>query len=367
MSKSSFLKICTAAIAGSIIGISYERFAPIPLDWTFPGPQLVAAWSRTNNNNNLNINNDKLDQISPAGKYSALPETNPKVSAEFFKASSKYGLPSKDNLRLFNDYILSYDRRLRSPNWVMEHITPDKLEYNEQISRNNSRFLEDPTIHEYFRAKHNDFTNTGFDRGHMAAAANHKANQEDLDQTFALSNISPQVPEFNRGGWEKLERYVRYLAKRSKNLYVVTGPLYVPMKARDGNLYVTYRVLGNNHISVPTHYYKVILYEIDGKRMAMEAFMMPNDQRSDERINLNDYRIPIDRLDTIERAAGVIFFDQLPRKLAEQPLALPSSFRDDRNIRKRVAPKAGSLPPPSPPGGLSNQGGDMPMPVPVQA
>lgn len=345
MVNTSFLKICTAALAGSILGIVYERMPPVH-DWSVPGPQVVAAFSRTTNNNHNN--NNKFDDVVTSGR-GAITEVNPKLSAENFKHSAKYGLPSKDNLRLFNDYILSYDRRLRAPAWVIEHITPHKLQDQEGTNRNRSRFVEDHTVHEYFRAKNQDFLNSGFDRGHMAAAANHKQNQDDMDQTFVYTNISPQVPEFNRGGWEKLERYVRYLAKRSRNLYVVTGPLYLPKEARDGNLYVTYRVLGNNHISVPTHHFKVILYEIgNDKGMAMEAFMMPNDPKVNENVSINDYRVPINRLDVIERASGVIFFDQLNRDKTEQPLTLPSGFRDEPyNARKRTLPKPSDLPVPA--------------------
>lgn len=341
MVSRGLIKLCTAAIAGSIIGITFERLPPIG-DWSI-GPQTVSAFSSTINRNPKN--EDKLDSFLTA---SGIPDLSVKAGAENLKASAKYGLPSKDNLRIFNDYILSYDRRLRAPAWVIEHLTPDKLKDRESTNRNRSRFYEDNAIHEYFRAKNADFTNSGYDRGHMAAAANHKMNQEDMDQTFAYSNISPQFPEFNRGGWEKLERYVRYLAKRSKELYVVTGPLYLPMKAKDGNLYVTYRVLGSNHISVPTHYFKVILYETKENRMVLEAFLMPNDNRLDESISINDYRVPINRLDIIERSSGVIFFEQLIRDKVDQPRSLPNGFRDDRNLkRKRLVEPPPMIPSPA--------------------
>lgn len=328
----SFIRLCTAALAGSLIGIAYERLPPIT-DWQV-GPKTVDALSSsiTPRSNNHNVHRGDTEN-----RHRGLPDIDAKVSAENLKHSAKYGLPSKDNLRLFNDYILSYDRRLRAPAWVLEHLTAEKLEDKSLTDRNRSNFVEDLAIHEYFRAKNADFTNSGYDRGHMAAAGNHKNSQDDLDQTFAYSNISPQKPQFNRGGWEKLERYVRYMAKRSRNLYVVTGPLYLPLKARDGNLYVTYRVLGNDHVSVPTHYFKVILYETKQDRLVMEAFLMPNEDNLNDSTPINDYRVPIDRLDVIERASGVIFFDQLVRDKVDKPLALPDNFRDDKRHKKRLA------------------------------
>jgi len=80
---------------------------------------------------------------------------------------------------------------------------------------------------------------SGFDRGHLAPAGNHKKSQELCDETFYLSNISPQVGAgFNRDKWEHLESYVRKLTKRYKNVYVCTGPLYLPKREPDGKSYV---------------------------------------------------------------------------------------------------------------------------------
>lgn len=334
----NLVKFCTAALAGSIIGIAYERWSsPLP-PWISGPPNLFSTALASSSlvpkqpENNLKPRLDSFD-------------LNPKVAGENLKESSKYGLPSKDNIRLFNDFILSYDRRLRAPAWVIEHLTPEKLDKrDESIHRGKSNFKEDKTIHEYFRAQNSDFSGTGFDRGHMAAAGNHKLDQDDLDQTFILSNISPQVPEFNRGGWERLETYVRYIAKRSKNLYVVTGPLYLPLKARNGNLYVTYQVIGKNHVSVPTHYFKVVLYESNDNRLFMEAFLMPNDPSVDERARLDEYRIPIEKIDTIERASGVIFFDQLQRNKIEAPRTLPTDFVDNPRSSRRENRKNPPLP-----------------------
>ena len=45
---------------------------------------------------------------------------------------------------------------------------------------------------------------------------------------------------FNRDKWEHLERYVRGLTKLYKNVYVCTGPLYLPKPEPDGKNYVRY-------------------------------------------------------------------------------------------------------------------------------
>lgn len=320
---SNIVRLCTAAIAGSLIGIAYERLPPNSFDF----PNLMKTVSAASNivpRGGKTINNIEL----PNESFLKKSDIDPIVAGDNLKHSSKFGLPSSDNIRIFNDFVLSYDRRLRSPAWVIEHLTPEKLKDKRLTDRSRSKFHEDPGVHEYFRAKNVDFTHSGYDRGHMAAAGNHKNSQQDLDQTFVFSNISPQVPEFNRGAWERLESYVRWRANRAKNLYVVTGPLFLPQKARDGNLYVTYRVLGNNHISVPTHYFKVFLIETNDDKLVLEAFLMPNDPKLDENTKLDDYRVPIDRLDVIERASGAILFDQIPRNQLEAPTALAPGFKE---------------------------------------
>lgn len=81
----------------------------------------------------------------------------------------------------------------------------------------------------FIRSKNSDYKGSGFDRGHLAAAGNHKWNQKQCEQTFVLSNMAPQVGAgFNRDYWNKLEKHVRKLTKKYPNVYVCTGPLYLP-------------------------------------------------------------------------------------------------------------------------------------------
>lgn len=105
----------------------------------------------------------------------------------------QFGFPGFETLRSRKSYILSYDRRNRVPNWVFEHLTSSRIQYNENVNRNKSEFFEDNSIHPYFRSTNIDYKHSGYDRGHLAAAGNHRSNQEFLDDTFVLSNISPQV------------------------------------------------------------------------------------------------------------------------------------------------------------------------------
>ena len=125
-----------------------------------------------------------------------IPEQSPAVKLQSGSNVSqvmKHGFPSLDNIRSFDDFVLAYDKRNRTAHWVFEHLTREKVKRYEGIDRESSQFKPDDSVHEYFRATNEDYKKSGYDRGHLAAAGNHRWSQQALDQTFHLSNIAPQV------------------------------------------------------------------------------------------------------------------------------------------------------------------------------
>lgn len=227
----------------------------------------------------------------------------------------RFGFPSTDAIRVYGDYILSYDRRNRTANWVFEHLTEESIKRNDKVDRSKCEFTEDEGIHPFFRSQNTDYKRSGFDRGHLAAAGNHNLSQEYMNETFFLSNISPQVGKgFNRDAWKKLEEYVRNLTKTYKNVYVCTGPLYLPRREPDGKIYVKYEVIGNDNVAVPTHFFKVVVSETAERELHLESYIMPNKVISDN-VPLSSFLVPIDR---IERAAGLLFYDKLPSNVIKK-------------------------------------------------
>lgn len=63
----------------------------------------------------------------------------------------QHGFPSLDNIRSLDDFVLSYDKRNRVANWVFEHLTPERVRPNEAVDRSKCDFVEDESIHSYFR------------------------------------------------------------------------------------------------------------------------------------------------------------------------------------------------------------------------
>ena len=108
---------------------------------------------------------------------------------------------------------------------------------------------------EPFRAKLKDYFRSGYDRGHQVPAADAKWSQEAMDDTFALSNMCPQVGNgFNRDYWAHFEDFCRRLTQRYPSVRIVTGPLYLPRKdPTDNKWYVKYEMIGNPpSVAVPT-------------------------------------------------------------------------------------------------------------------
>jgi DNA/RNA endonuclease G (NUC1) len=59
---------------------------------------------------------------------------------------------------------------------------------------------------------HRDFTNSGYDRGHMAPNADFNDNYKNAVLTFFIANVWPQTPEVNRTSWLRTETETRRLA-----------------------------------------------------------------------------------------------------------------------------------------------------------
>ena len=79
-----------------------------------------------------------------------------------------------------------------------------------------------------------------------------------------------------------MERYVRGTTKIYKNVYVCTGPLYLPHAESDGKNYVKYQVIGTNNVAVPTHFFKILVGETADLTLEMEAYVLPNKAISDD-------------------------------------------------------------------------------------
>ena len=225
------------------------------------------------------------------------------------------GVPAMPLFRRVSDHFVSeYDPATRNPRWVVEFLTSANT--HGDAERTNLAFKEEPGLPPGMRAGLAEYEGSGYDRGHMAPAADHRNNATAMADTFYLTNISPQVGVgFNRDYWARLEKLVRDLTKSFAGVHVATGPVWLPTwRAGAGNgpdsLQYTFPAIGTPRrwIPVPTHFYKVVV-AVDGagRPLAAAAFLLPNDAIP-EATPVTSYLVPIA---AVEYAAGLSFFPAL--------------------------------------------------------
>lgn len=194
-------------------------------------------------------------------------------------------------------YTLCYHEQHEQAAWVAYMLTSTRT--NKLVERAN-RFLVDPKI-ATGSANNDDYAKSGFDRGHLAPAADMSFDWEAMEESFYYSNISPQMPGFNRGIWKRLEEQVRNWAQLYDTIYIATGPV----------LQSDLPAIGPNRVSVPKYYYKAILTYTQRHQEAI-ALLLPHES---SRQSLQHYVISIDSLESL---TGIDFFERLPDVVEEQ-------------------------------------------------
>jgi len=167
---------------------------------------------------------------------------------------------------------------------------------NNIYSRKNIKFQKDPSPN-INSALPSDYTKSGYDRGHLCPAGDMKFNLEALKETFYMPNISPQVPQFNRGIWKDLEEKIREWVNNDSSIcYIVTGPIF--------NNDINKKI---KNIYVPKYFYKVILkYSVKNNEINGIGFIFEN---KTYKSNLVNYAITID---SVEKFTSIDFFYLLP-------------------------------------------------------
>lgn len=144
-------------------------------------------------------------------------------------------------------------------------------------------------------AESSDYRNSGYDRGHMAPAADMKWSKEAMEESFLMTNICPQVKSLNSGIWHRLEQRVREWAARDSSIIVVCGPIFTPGKPVEH--------IGEIGVAVPHRFFKALY--APGRNIGI-AFIFDNDKVKGE---LRKYAVTID---SVERETGLDLFYNLP-------------------------------------------------------
>lgn len=293
---------------------------------------------------------------------------------------------------------IAFCTRTRNPIYVLEKdVLYTTIDDGDDAGNDNGRrfrlpgrnrrpdFFEEKSIPTSMRSRLSDYKNSGWDRGHMAPAADFAVNNRKLDnrieeqlikeqmQTFNLCNISPQDASLNRGLWSKLESWVRSTIlelqqedannvsvlspRQRRQVHVLTGPLWMPTHYSNvEGAFMEYRYLGIGKppslIAVPSHFYKVVVVVAHDKTTGTDriekfaCFVMANrstqsdSETNDDQFFLQDFLVPWSTLETV---TGLEFFSHMVdddfRKRADE-LTLAQVHRRQRQSQ---APKTPSL------------------------
>lgn len=201
-------------------------------------------------------------------------------------------------------YTLSYNEQHEQADWVAYELTSE-----EKIKRFNrtNKFLPDPLVITN-SSNNSDYGKSGYDRGHLAPASDMEWSMTAVAESFYYSNMSPQVPGFNRGVWKRMEGLVRAWAVVNNSIYIVTGPVLTNGLA----------TIGPDKVSVPKYFYKVIL-DYSEPSIKGIGFIIANASSQEP---LQNFAVTID---SVEKFSGIDFYTQLPdlqENLIEKTLCL---------------------------------------------
>ena len=201
------------------------------------------------------------------------------------------GIPRETDLLLVRrGFAIGYSSRYRQAVWVSYILSAGHLALP-QLKR-TAKFQADPAVRKD-PVRSQEYDRSGFDRGHLAPAADMTYSFETMRNSFYMTNISPQLPGCNRGIWKRLETQVRRWAAKEGELYVITGPIFDRKPKR----------MGRRGIPVPVAFYKVILDLTPPRKMI--AFIIPNEG---SKRRLNSF---VTTVDAVEKLTGCDFFSAL--------------------------------------------------------
>ncbi|MEG4805871.1 DNA/RNA non-specific endonuclease [Microcoleus sp. ARI1-B5] len=235
------------------------------------------------------------EPISSATNNPNLLPGNPSNAAPSVASTDNY-------LMVKPQFVMSYNNKTRTANWVSWQLNRSWIG---SADRKNDFRPDDALPDAWYKVRPNDYTLSGYDRGHLAPSADRTRNEADNSSTFLMTNMMPQVPELNRGVWGDLEDYCRELAqRRARNSTSPAGPV-----GRKGS------IGRKEKIAVPAKTWKVIAV-LDRQGLGMQgitnntrtiAVMMPNDAIVKGKA-WKSFRVPVKQ---VERETGLNFLSNV--------------------------------------------------------
>lgn len=197
----------------------------------------------------------------------------------------------------YSSFALMHSGISRTPLWSAEHLTKEGLR---QKSKRSNDFHPEDQLSADERAELSDYARSGYDRGHLAPAAD-MGNKQSQHECFTLANMVPQNSENNRGIWSAIEGATRHLTNQKGELYVITGPIFSGSQVK--------RIGGR--VLVPAKLYKAIFNPSSGEG---GAYLVTNEASKDYEV------ISISQL---EQMSGLQLFPKMAPSAKDIAMDLP--------------------------------------------
>jgi len=207
-------------------------------------------------------------------------------------------------------YTLSYNNSKGEANWVSWHLSSAWL----GSATRCDCFSSDATLPAtFFKATTSNYTNTGFDRGHMCPSADRNGSATDNSATFLMTNIMPQAPMLNQQPWADLEDYARSLTSSGYEMYIISGGYGQGGTGSNGG---TTNTIAGGAINVASHCWKIIVVlpigTGDASRVSTSTRVIAVDMPNVNTVNAHPWGYYRTTVDAIESATGYDFLSNVP-------------------------------------------------------
>ena len=211
---------------------------------------------------------------------------------------------TKRNGKDYPTYSLEYSYKYKHSYWIAYRFDNTT---GGNVGRNEA-YKPDPELPSQYAAKHNDYTNSGYTRGHLCASSDRQYSKEANQQTFYMSNISPQSGNgFNQSGsaWntgeDKVQAWGYNISRSTDTLYVVKGGTMGEGMIKG---YI------KNEIAIPKYFFMAVLFR-SGDNYKAIGFYMPHENLKDDP-DKKDPKKYLMSIDALEQETGIDFFHNLP-------------------------------------------------------
>lgn len=202
-----------------------------------------------------------------------------------------------EQLKQYTGFELSFNNRLHVPNWVGWELLGSETKGSKERT---NKFLNDPDMPGC--AEDYDYSYSGYDRGHMAPAADMKWSGNAMEESFMLTNVCPQDHALNGGAWNKLEGKCRTWAQADSAIIIICGPVLTD-KIKE--------TIGDSRVAVPQRFFKVVLAPYANPMRGI-GFIMPNGKVP------GGMQAAAVSIDEVEAATGHDFFSTLPDDIEDE-------------------------------------------------